>query len=787
MAKPRPNRLTADNLQHQYKVQGIYLELAQYPILARKIRERMRRELFAKGIISVETFEEEVKEKAIHSQQVEGMTDPFAEEPVHVWNERLSVIRDQLTDFYFAYNFPHQRLEEIIQSVLADRAPTHRLALSFNPELAPWDLLFAQGEEYESLPPAERAKVEHHLREIIVVLIKGMISDHLEFVGVAKELFRIQDLKEIRRRRIGRGKIGGKSAGMLLAKRILDRAAAEGDPGLSAHIRIPESYFVGADVFYDFLAINGFNRYMNQKYRPGDVIEAEYRAILSTYMDGTFPDEIVYSLKGLLDEVGNAPLIVRSSSLLEDNFGTAFAGKYESRFVANQGTPEGNLAALLNAIKRVYASVLSPDALLYRQRMGLIDYDERMAVLIQKVQGTPFRNYHFPMVAGVAYSRNPFRWNPRIRREDGFLRLVWGLGTRAVDRVANDYPRIVALSHPQLRPEVGARKIRKYSQHFVDLVDLGQNAFRTLPISEVIRDDYPALRYLVSVDKGDYLSPLLSRVEASDSKDLVLTFDQLVKDDHFVTMMRSILNRLEQHYKWPVDIEFTLHVEPGYPHANYTLHLLQCRPLVNQEWTGQIEVPEHIPDQDIIFRAGKLVPQGIVSDVRYIVYVDPMRYSHVPDYVTKLELARVVGRINKRLENERFVLMGPGRWGSSSVDLGVKVTYADIYNAKVLIEIPLLREGSTAEASYGTHFFQDLVETGIYPLPITPGEDGAMLNTAFLAHAPNLLGHLLPADAYYARFIRVIDVPVATGGCYLEVVMNGAEEQAVGYLKRSAA
>ncbi|MEJ2150884.1 MAG: PEP/pyruvate-binding domain-containing protein, partial [Chloroflexota bacterium] len=197
--------------------------------------------------------------------------------------------------------------------------------------------------------------------------------------------------------------------------------------------------------------------------------------------------------------------------------------------------------ALLNAIKRVYASVLSPDALLYRQRMGLIDYDERMAVLIQKVQGTPFRNYHFPMVAGVAYSRNPFRWNPRIRREDGFLRLVWGLGTRAVDRVANDYPRIVALSHPQLRPEVGARKIRKYSQHFVDLVDLGQNAFRTLPISEVIRDDYPALRYLVSVDKGDYLSPLLSRVEASDSKDLVLTFDQLVKDDHFVTMMRSIL------------------------------------------------------------------------------------------------------------------------------------------------------------------------------------------------------------------------------------------------------
>ena len=127
----------------------------------------------------------------------------------------------------------------------------------------------------------------------------------------------------------------------------------------------------------------------------------------------------------MLEEVGNAPLIVRSSSLLEDNFGTAFAGKYDSYFCANQGTPEGNLAALLNAIKRVYASVLSPDALLYRQQVGLVDYDERMAILLQKVEGSRYRDFFFPMVSGVGYSRNPFPWNPKIRREDGFLRLVF--------------------------------------------------------------------------------------------------------------------------------------------------------------------------------------------------------------------------------------------------------------------------------------------------------------------------------------------------------------------------
>ncbi len=783
MSRGRSNKPSPDDVQHQYKVHGIELELARYPILGRRIRELMRQDLFSKGIISVEGFEAEVREKAIYSQRLEGLSDPLAEEPADIWNERLAFVRDQLTDFYFAYNLPHSRLQELIQTVLAGHGPQRELGLTFNPELAPWDLLFAQGEEYESLPPQKQARIQHHLREIVVVLIKGMISDQLEFVGVAKEFFTIRDLKEIRRRRIGRGKIGGKAAGMLLARKILQLADAEDEMDVRQFIRIPDSYFIGADVFYDFLMINNLSRYMNQKYKPRERIEADYREIHAAYVDGSFPEEIVYRLRELLDDVGDAPLIVRSSSLLEDNFGTAFAGKYESYFCANQDTPEGNLAALLNAIKRVYSSILSPDPLLYRQQMGLIDYDERMAILIQKVQGVQYRNYFFPAVAGVGYSRNPFRWNPKIRREDGFLRLVWGLGTRAVDRVPNDYPRIIALSHPQLRPEVGARRIRKYSQHFVDLVDLKDNVFKTLPVQAVIGDDYPALRYLASVDRDDYLSPILSRMDASHAENLVLTFDQLTRDQHFVTLIKTILRKLERHYDWPVDIEFTVDIQPRYPHSEFTVNILQCRPLVSHDSVGNITIPDGIPEQELIFEAFKLVPQGVVSGVRYIVYVDPAAYNQVPDYVTKLELARVISRINKRLDGERFILIGPGRWGSSNPDLGVKVRYADIFNAKVLAEIPLIREGSTAEASYGTHFFQDLVETGIYPLPIVPGEHGATLNTGFLTRAPNVLVELLPADEACAKYIRVIDVPAVTGGRYLEIVMNGEQERAVGYLK----
>jgi len=766
------------------RVYGIQLKLAQYPILARKIRERMRQELFARGIVTLAAFEAEVREKAILSQYREGLQDPFAQEPERVWNERRAVIRDQLTDFYFAYNLTPDRLEEIVQSVLASRdAPQDQeLSLTFNPELASWDLLFTQGAEYESLAPDKRAEVQHHLREIIVVLIKGMFSDQLEFVGVAKELFTVQDLIEIRRRCIGRGKIGGKAAGMLLAQKILQKADPEDAMDVSACVEIPDSYFIGADVFYDFQLINGFTRYMNQKYRSREEIEADYPLIRRAYMDGHFPGEIIYSLGRVLERVGNAPLIVRSSSLLEVHFGAALAGKYESVFCPNQGTAEENLSSLLKAVAQVYASTLSPDALLYRQRMGLVDYDERMAVLIQKVAGNHYRNYFFPAVAGVGYSRNPFRWNPKIRKEEGFLRLVSGFGTRAVERVANDYPRIVALSHPQLRPYVGARETRKYSQHFIDVVDVEANARVTLPVRDVLADDYPALRYLASLDKGDYLSPIISRVDADDTRALILTFEQLTKDRNFVTLMRTILKKLERALEWPVDIEFTVDIHPKYPHADYTVHLLQCRPLVSQKQVKSVEIPDSIPESDVILRATKLVPNGVVTNIRYVVYVDPVLYNQAPNYETKFDIARVIGRLNKRLENESFILIGPGRWGSSDVDLGVKVTYADIFNTKVLVEVPLYREGSTAEPSYGTHFFQDLIETGIFPLPIAPGH-GAMLNTAFLTNNPNALPTLLPDDTAYAPYIHVTDVPAVANGRFLDIVMNEEQEQAIGYLK----
>jgi hypothetical protein len=770
-------------MQPPPKVLSLYLEITRYPILAKKIRERMREEIFAHHVVEPDVFEQEVVDKAIQSQVLEGLPHPYEDEPQDVWQERVQRIRDHLTDFYFAYNLPHPLFADIVQSLLCQRRPNQEFVLTFNPELAPWDLLFAKGEEYEAYPPQQKAKVKHHLQEILVVLIKGMISDQLGFVGIAKNFFTIADLREIRRRRIGRGKIGGKAAGLLLAHKILQYAQNRQELELKIPLVVPDSYFIGADLFYEFHDLNNLHNFHNQKYKTHEEIAAEYPQVVQALVAARFPEEVTARLREILAEIGPSPVIVRSSSLLEDSFGSAFAGKYESFFCPNQATPAENLVALSDAIKRVYASVYNPNAFLYRQHKGLIDYDERMAILIQKVVGKPTGRHFFPTVAGVAFSRNPFRWNRKIRREDGFLRLVCGLGTRAVERMANDYPRMVALSHPQLRPEKTAHEIKKYSQHVVDAVDLVNNRFVSLPVEEIISGDYPGIRLLAALDRGDYVQGIFSLGSDLDPKSLVLTFDGLVQDKLFMSEMKAILKTLERFYQVPVDVEFAADILSCHPRPEYRIHLLQCRPLTSRDWREGPPLPANVPEPEKIFTAQKLVPQGVVTGIRYVVYVDPEVYSRGPDYSTKLEIARVVGRLNKQLEGQNFILLGPGRWGSSNIDLGVKVTYADIYNTRVLVEIAMEKGGETPEVSYGTHFFQDLVESGIYPLPLYPNEPGVIFNRAFLNRAPNILAELLPGDAAYSDYVKVIDVPSVSQGRFMEIVMNAERETAIAYLK----
>ncbi len=402
--------------------------------------------------------------------------------------------------------------------------------------------------------------------------------------------------------------------------------------------------------------------------------------------------------------------------------------------VANQGDPKENLRDLTLAIRRIYASVYSPDALMYRRRMGLLDYDERMAILLQEVQGQRYRQYYFPAMSGVAYSYSPFIWNPRLRREEGFIRLVMGLGTRAVERKGSDYPRMVNLSHPQLRPELTRKTIRYYSQHFVDLLDLERNEPATLPAEAVLGSDLSSLRWMASVDDGETLQTPLSIGLDIDPKKLVLTFDGLLQRSGFVPLLKTVLTRLAEQYKMPVDMEFAISLTPaGNAKPELVFHLLQCRPQNKGSSDGSAvrPVPTDLPERDKIFLCTRMVPEGHVDQVEYVVYVDPEAYHQLNASHDYTEVARWIGQLNKTFEGHAFILMGPGRWGSSDAMQGVPVTYADIFNARALVELAGKKGGYSSEPSYGTHFFQDLVETHIYPLAISQEQPGDQLEFGF--------------------------------------------------------
>ncbi|TFH42884.1 MAG: hypothetical protein E4H01_12835, partial [Lysobacterales bacterium] len=666
------------------KVLTLYLALSQYPVLAPTIREHMRQEIFQRGVITPDAFHAEVREKAVESQRREGLSDPFGQEDPQVWEHRLGIIADNLTDFYFAYNLPYEDFEALLKESLSGRMPAQDIVLTLHPELAPWDMLFAEGERYEALPLDEREPIKHHLKEIKVVLIKAMISDQLAYLGIAKEWFDIADLKTILDRRLGRGKIGGKAAGVMLANCILRKSA---QPELIEQIDIPESWFLGTDLFYQFNQRNGLSRYANQKYKSEDEIRADYSQIQTDFMQGLFAEDTIIELQSLLEQAGASPLIVRSSSLLEDSFGTSFAGKYESFFLPNQGSADENLTALLSAIKRVYASVYNPNVLLYRRKVELVDYDERMAILIQKTQGRRLGQYYLPDSAGVAFSRNQFRWNPRIDRAAGFMRMVWGLGTRAVEQIGSDYPRLVALSHPDLRPETSPRDIHRYSQSEVDLIDLSRNTFCSLPVKQVLGPDTPYLRFIAQVYEQGDLRDLVSRPLGRSRPDYVVTFDGLLRRTEFPELMRRMLTTLEAAYNGPVDTEFALSLEgaeEGVPRAR--ICLLQCRPQSHLR-SERVELPEDIAEERRIFLTQRMVPDGIVKAIRYAIYVSPQAYGELELPAERLELARLIGRLNKVLERERFILLGPGRWGSRNPDIGIPVAYSDIHHAQALIEI----------------------------------------------------------------------------------------------------
>jgi len=255
--------------------------------------------------------------------------------------------------------------------------------------------------------------------------------------------------------------------------------------------------------------------------------------------------------------------------------------------------------------------------------------------------------------------------------------------------------------------------------------------------------------------------------------ELFVTFDNLLAKTPFTSLLKKVLSKVEAAYGRPIDMEFAW--DGG------KLYILQCRPLSTRKETGQVTIPGDMPEERVLFTAEGGLSNSITQNLEYIVYVDPKAYDTLETFDEKMRVARVVNLLNKHLGDKRYILMGPGRWGSNDINLGVHVTYADINRTKVLVEIAFAREGYTPEVSYGTHFFQDLVEADIVMIPLFPDSPGAILNEAFLVNAENILKTILPNVKDCENVVHVLHVPSAQHGRLLHVYLDGHGQKGLGF------
>jgi pyruvate,water dikinase len=608
------------------------------------------------------------------------------------------------------------------------------------------------------------------IQESFQRLLRSAITRDEKFMPLICRYFELPDLMAIIQRMIGTGLIGGKSLGMLLARAILRKKA----PHLYEKLEPHDSFFIGADVYYTYLVQNGcweLKRKIGDSQVPTEHHEERQQRLLS----GTFPDHIRRQFIEMLDYFGQSPIIVRSSSLLEDSYGNAFSGKYETVFCANQGTPEQRLEAFMAAVRHVYASTLSQEALAYRTQRGLLDQDEQMSLLIQRVSGALYGDNYFPQIAGVGFSFNPYVWNEDIDPEAGMLRLVFGLGTRAVDRISSDYTRLIALNAPEKQPEGGGSDAIRFSQREVDILDLPQNKLTAKEFNSVI-SGIP--QEALSLDLFAEKTP------ATSSDFQHLTFRKLINDTTFVATMREILGKLQEAYAYPVDIEFTTNFMLN---GDYRINLVQCRPF-QVRMTGEssrMKAPSSVRKQDLLMEsAGPVIGHSSSILVDRLIYVVPAVYGKMSESA-RYTVARTIGKLNRlKLAGTAPVVMmaGPGRWATSTPSLGIPVSFAEINSASVICEIAAMHEGLVPDVSLGTHFFNDLVELNMLYFAVSPDKKGHALNQEVLLTLPNRLTTLLPEAAAMESALRVVDGADLPGGLRLNLHADTVKQKVICYL-----
>ena len=568
-------------------------------------------------------------------------------------------------------------------------------------------------------------------------ILRCLLGTEPQRLDLCRKYFSVRDLMEIKRREIGTGCIGGKAVGMLLARNIL----RDTDPSLYAkRIEPHDSYYIGADVFYTYAVQNNTWDLRTKMIEPEDYIRIapEFRERL---LHGSFMPAIKEQFLSMLEYFGQSPIIVRSSSLLEDGIGNAFAGKYESVFCPNQGSLEERYQVFEDAVRTVYASTVSPEAIRYRAERKLLDRDEQMALLVMRVSGDVHGEYYYPHLAGVGHSKNLYVSGPKASEDNnGMLRMVFGMGTRAVDREADDYARFVNLDAPTAPPLVNYGDEYRYSQHKVDVISLVENRFLTLPIEKLNK-------YSMRTDPALFMEP--DTVTAARFREMglysesvpdIVNFQKLLRRTDFAQVMKRLMAILAEKYNYPVDIEYACNFTPQ---GEYRINLLQCR-TIQTNGIGQTGVKPKVKDTLWHIR-GNFMGGNAAIPVRYAVFVKVEPYLSLAEQ-QKYAVARAVGDLNLKLRDQNAILIGPGRWGTTTPSLGVPVRFAEINHFASMCELAYSSHGLRPELSYGSHFFQDLVESGIFYAAFYQGTSDCRFNEAGFDAFPDRASDYLQDD-----------------------------------------
>lgn len=535
--------------------------------------------------------------------------------------------------------------------------------------------------------------------------------------------------------RIGQGSLGGKGRGLAFIDSIIKKnPVCDNFEGVT--ISIPRTVVLCTDIFDEFMSSNDLY--------PIALSDVSDEKILQTFLQARLPERLIEDFFALF-EVVDKPLAIRSSSLLEDSHYQPFAGIYSTYMIPHVEDKYEMLRMLSDAIKGVYASVFYADSKAYMTATSNVIDQEKMAVIIQEVVGTSYNDYYFPSFSGVGRSLNYYPINDELP-EDGVAEIAVGLGKyivdgglslrfspRHADKVLQTSTLDLALRDTQTR--FYALDMRTINKEFN--VDDGFN------ISKVKIQDFAstgALKYMVST--FDYTDQMLRDNEYGDGR-RVVTFANVLQ--HKVYPLSKcvdfMLTKGQEEMCRPIEIEFAGVIDEN-GNLKGRIYWLQIRPIIDRKDLVDDSVL-NIPDEEVLLKSNTALGHGNIENIKTIVYVRPENFSSSKNSL----IAREIEKLNREFvkNNENYILIGPGRWGSSDTALGIPVKWPNISAARLIVESSL--SNYRIEPSQGTHFFQNLTSFGVGYFTINPSSSDGIYDVDYL--------NSLPA-AYESDDVRIV-------------------------------